>query len=433
MAKKSGSEIGNDKKRSAKIVSFIFVFILAGIALAWIISAFSKSEQTNDTKMSKIAGQQVVNTAENKQYTEQMAKYNARKADEAARQGSSWMSIPDYYEIDLEKPQETKPVPPARQSASRPQLKPVAVRQPGMKPAGEARKEAQELLAQLSASWVYAVPADAPERTIPGYAQTIMPSVTSSPALNAAAPTVVPAVAPYRLYEALKVCPARSLVKLDTNTNSMVRATLMCKELANATIYAPGYKLVGEDIDMTFSLMTFNKKTYKIQAKPIDLDTGRSMLTADINHNYVRRILIPSLARATEKVGSLYENSTDNTTYVSNGTVVSSSSGKVDMDQVRGTFIGGIAEQTAKVIEADNARIPPIQGTRNESTFGVTFLTPVMSTDVVEKGDTAVSIPQQPAAQEQMNSQNQYLHDANIPAMQPGDSPLFRTGSVSIN
>jgi intracellular multiplication protein IcmE len=142
-----------------------------------------------------------------------------------------------------------------------------------------------------------------------------------------------------------------------------VRATLICQELANATIFAGGYRLVGEDIDMTFSLMTYKGETYKVQAKPVDLDTGRSMLSAEINNNYIRRILVPALARRLKK-SSLYENQSNSTTYVGNGTVVTDSSGKVDADQVRGTFIGGLAEQTAP-LEADNARVPPVQATRD--------------------------------------------------------------------
>jgi intracellular multiplication protein IcmE len=87
-----------------------------------------------------------------------------------------------------------------------------------MKPANIARQEAQELLAQLSTSWSYSEPSDAPVRTPPEYAQRIMPTVTTNASLNAAAPVVAPTIAPYRLYEALKICPAKSLVKLVTPT-----------------------------------------------------------------------------------------------------------------------------------------------------------------------------------------------------------------------
>lgn len=428
------SIMGGDKSRNTYIAGGFFAFIILVIGIMWIASLSTKSSEEPKSQMARITGRQDISTGENKAYTKQMETFNSQKADEAKKNGSSWISIPAYYDIKLDTPDRERTTVPVKQtSLKEPQVLKLA---PGMKPANVARQEAQELLAQLSSSWSYAEPTDAPMRTAPEYAQNIMPTVTTNASLNAAAPVVAPVIAPYRLYEALKICPAKSLVKLDTNTNSAVRATLICKELANATIFAGGYKLVGEDIDMTFSLMTYKGETYKVQAKPVDLDTGRSMLSADINNNYIRRILIPAVARATQKVGSLYENQSNSTTYVSNGTVVTDNSGKVDTDQVRGTFIGGLAEQTAKVLEADNARVPPVQGKRNESTFGIMFLTPVMSTDALDKTkQNAPAIPQQPAAQQQMDSQRQEMQqsDINSPTQQSGNGPVFGTGSIQIN
>lgn len=424
------SIMGGDKSRNAYIAGGFFAFILLAIAIMWIVSVSSKPSEESKSQMARMTSRQDISTGENKAYTKQIETFNSRKAEEATKSGSSWISIPAYYDIKIDTPAQQRASTPVKQTVFKePEPSQVAT---GMKPANIARQEAQELLAQLSTSWSYSEPSDAPVRTPPEYAQRIMPTVTTNASLNAAAPVVAPTIAPYRLYEALKICPAKSLVKLDTNTNSAVRATLICKELANATIFAGGYKLVGEDIDMTFSLMTYKGETYKVQAKPVDLDTGRSMLSAEINNNYIRRILVPALARATQKVGSLYENQSNSTTYVSNGTVVTDSSGKVDADQVRGTFIGGLAEQTAKVLEADNARVPPVQATRDESTFGIMFLSPVMSSDAVDKSKQfAPSVPQQPAAQQQMDSQQQGNMLSPNPASENG--PVFRTGSVQIN
>ncbi|HAV2128567.1 TPA: hypothetical protein JHJ64_004472 [Enterobacter cloacae] len=428
------SIMGDDKSRNAYIAGGFFAFILFAIAIMWIVSVSSKPSEESKSQMARITSRQDISTGENKAYTKQIETFNSRKAEEATRSGSSWISIPAYYDIKIDTPAQQRASAPVKQTVFKePETSQVET---GMKPANIARQEAHELLAQLSTSWSYSEPSDAPVRTPPEYAQRIMPTVTTNASLNAAAPVVTPTIAPYRLYEALKICPAKSLVKLDTNTNSAVRATLICKELANATIFAGGYKLVGEDIDMTFSLMTYKGETYKVQAKPIDLDTGRSMLSAEINNNYIRRILVPALARATQKVGSLYENQSNSTTYVSNGTVVTDSSGKVDADQVRGTFIGGLAEQTAKVLEADNARVPPVQATRDESTFGIMFLSPVMSSDAVDKSkQSAPSVPQQPAAQQQMDSQRQVLQQSNMLSPNPAseNGPVFGTGSVQIN
>ncbi|MDE4745148.1 DotG/IcmE/VirB10 family protein [Enterobacter hormaechei] len=428
------SIMGGDKSRNAYIAGGFFAFILFAIATMWIVSVSSKPSEESKSQMARITSRQDISTGENKAYTKQIETFNARKAEEATKSGSSWISIPAYYDIKIDTPAQKRARAPVKQTAFKePESSKIAT---GMKPANIARQEAQDLLAQLSTSWSYSEPSDAPVRTPPEYAQRIMPTVTTNASLNAAAPVVAPTLAPYRLYEALKICPAKSLVKLDTNTNSAVRATLICKELANATIFAGGYKLVGEDIDMTFTLMTYKGETYKVQAKPVDLDTGRSMLSAEINNNYFRRIVVPALANATKKVGSLYENQSNSTTYVSNGTVVTDNSGKVDADQVRGTFIGGLAEQTAKVLEADNARVPPVQATRDESTFGIMFLSPVMSSDTVDKSkQTAPSVPQQPAAQQQTDSQRQVFQQSNILSPTPAseNGPVFGTGSVQIN
>ncbi|MEB5981835.1 DotG/IcmE/VirB10 family type IV secretion system protein [Enterobacter vonholyi] len=428
------SIMGGDKSRNAYIAGGFFAFILFAIAIMWIVSVSSKPSEESKSQMARITSRQDISTGENKAYTKQIETFNSRKAEEATKSGSSWISIPAYYDIKIDTPAQQRASAPVKKTVFKePESSQIAI---GMKPANIARQEAQELLAQLSTSWSYSEPSDAPVRKAPEYAQRIMPTVTTNASLNAAAPVVAPTIAPYRLYEALKICPAKSLVKLDTNTNSAVRATLICQELANATIFAGGYKLVGEDIDMTFSLMTYKGETYKVQAKPVDLDTGRSMLSAEINNNYIRRILVPALARATQKVGSLYENQSNSTTYVSNGTVVTDNSGKVDADQVRGTFIGGLAEQTAKVLEADNARVPPVQAKRDESTFGIMFLSPVMSSDAVDKSkQSAPSVPQQPAAQQQMDSQRQVLQQSNMLSPNPAseNGPVFGTGSVQIN
>lgn len=184
---------------------------------------------------------------------------------------------------------------------------------------------------------------------------------------------------------------------------------------------------------MSFSLMSYRDKndriakTYKIQAKPVDLDTGRSMLTGSVDNHYIRRILIPALSMGVAKVGKLYEENTKETSYVSNGTVVTNNDGKVSSEQVKGTFFGGLAQQTADVLKADNARIPPIQVTREDQpTFGVIFLMPVMSTDIVEKSlnTTAPNTYTQPAAQSQVEMQTR--SDMGITA----SGPIFNSASA---
>lgn len=419
MAKKS--IVGGDKRRNAFIVGGFFCFIIFCIAVAWFVSLASKSEQAPEaSRIIKASNKEKVTTAQNQAYIKQLDGYNTQKGSAAYQNGNSWISIPAYYSEEV-KPKTAE----TAQTQYRIKTETTAqqYRQPGMKPANIARQEAQAILDAAEASWRYATPVDSEAKEVTQYASSFMPAVTANPTLNAAAPTAAPAIIPFKLYDALKLCPAKLLTQLDTDTNSIVRATLMCAELSGATLLASGYKLVGEDIDMTFSLMSYRgrndriAKTYRIQAKPIDLDTGRSMLSGNVNNRYFSRIVIPALALGVAKTGQLYEKTTAQESYVSNGTVVTSSDGKVSTDQIKGTFFGGLAQQTADVLKADNARTPPIQVERpDKPTFGVIFIEPVMSSDAIEKTDSNTvqqASYSQPAAQKQIEEQRSFTPGQN--------------------
>lgn len=434
MVKKS--IVGGDKRRNAYIVGGFFCVIIFGIAVAWFVSLASKSEQPPEaSRISKASNKEIINTAQNQAYIKQLEGYNTQKGSIAYQNGNSWISIPAYYseEVKPKAVENTQTQYRIRTESTSQQYR-EQYRESGMKPANIARQEAQAILDAAEASWRYATPVDSETKDVAQYASSFMPTVTSNPALNATAPTVAPAVVPFKVYEALKLCPAKLLTQLDTDTNSFVRATLMCSELSGATVLASSYKLVGEDIDMTFSLMTYKGKndrivkTYKILAKPMDLDTGRSVLSGDVNNRYLSRILIPALALGVAKTGQLYEKTTAQESYVSNGTIVTSSDGKVSTDQIKGTFLGGLAQQTADVLKADNARIPPKQVQRtNKPTFGVVFLEPVMSSDAIEKPDSNTAsqreLNSQPAAQEQIDAQR------NISQVQNSGGPIFNSVS----
>ncbi|EAV7565627.1 hypothetical protein FC224_22060 [Salmonella enterica] len=429
MAKKS--IVGGDKRRNAFIVGGLFCFIIFCIAVAWFVSLASKSEQAPEaSRINRASNKEKVTTAQNQAYIKQLDGYNTQKGSAAYQNGNSWISIPAYYSEEV-KPKTAETA--QTQYRIKTETTEQQYRQPGMKPANIARQEAQAILDAAEATWSYATPVDSEAKEVTQYASVFMPAVTTNPTLNAAAPAAAPAVIPFKLYDALKLCPAKLLTQLDTDTNSFVRATLMCSELSGATVLATGYKLVGEDIDMTFTLMSYQgrndriAKTYKIQAKPLDLDTGRSVLSGDVNNRYLSRILIPALAMGVARTGQLYEKTTAQESYVSNGTVVTSSDGKVSTDQIKGTFFGGLAQQTADVLKADNAQIPPKQVQRiDKPTFGVVFFAPVLSSDAIEKTDdniTQQTSYSQPAAQQQIDEQRRF-----IPGQNTG-GPIFNSVS----
>ncbi len=175
---------------------------------------------------------------------------------------------------------------------------------------------------------------------------------------------------------------------------------------------------------MTFTMMVYNGDTYKITAKPVDPDTGRTMLSGDVDNRYVERILIPGLAKAISNVGKQYEQNNGTTTTVSDGVVIQSNSSTVDKNQVMGSFVGGLGEQTASVLNADASRIPPRKVSREaNTTITIMFLEPVLSSDRVDKaiqsapvnGTTPTVVVQpdqgfsQPAAQQETQQQYQAL------------------------
>lgn len=427
---KNKSLNGGDKSRNFYLIGGFFGLLIVAIVITWVVSFASKSSnEPTATRINKTPNREKVTTEQNQAYVKQLDGYNMNKGSTAIVKGASWISIPAYYSEEVK-----KPVVAATSNGLTFDVAPQYIQASvGSKPAAIARKEAEDLIKAIESSWNYSAPTDAESKDVAKYASTFMPDVAANPVLTAAASDLTPAISPFKIYDALKLCPAKLLTQLDTNTNSIVRAKLMCKELANATILAPGYKLVGEDIDMSFSLMSYRDKndriakTYKIQAKPVDLDTGRSMLTGRVDNHYIRRILIPALSMGVAKVGKLYEENTKETSYVSNGTVVTNNDGKVSSEQVKGTFFGGLAQQTADVLKADNARTPPIQVTREDQpTFGVIFLMPVMSTDIVEKSlnTTPPNTYTQPAAQSQVEMQTK--SDMGINA----SGPIFNSASA---
>lgn len=433
--------IGGDKKRNAIIIGGFFSLIIIFIIGLWVFSIFRHTAKPPaQSIIAKAKNTDRVKTSQNQEYVKQLEGYNARKGNVAIEQGNSWISIPTYYSEQIKSSNNEQ----LTKTDYRISDDPVPVRtvKAGMKPASVARKEAEDILNKIQSTWSYSTPVDSVSSDVGSYAQVFMPAVATHQALNAAASSTTPAVVPFQIYEAFKICPAHLLTQLDTDTNSIVRAKLLCQELPNATLYAPGYKLVGENIDMTFTMMTFKRnsddkaRTYKIQAKPIDLETGRSMLTGEVDHHYVRRIVVPALSLGVQKVGTLYEKSTSDTTVVSNGTVISSSDGKVSAEQVKGTFLGGLAQQTAEVIKADNARVPPIQVTRKDQpTFGVVFIEPVMSTDAATpSGQTTTSASNnqdsfsQPAGEQQRSPQFRGTAPT-IDAANPG--PIFSNTNVN--
>jgi intracellular multiplication protein IcmE len=76
----------------------------------WIVSVSSKPSEESKSQMARITSRQDISTGENKAYTKQIETFNSRKAEEATKSGSSWISIPAYYDIKLIRQPSKEPV-----------------------------------------------------------------------------------------------------------------------------------------------------------------------------------------------------------------------------------------------------------------------------------------------------------------------------------
>lgn len=415
-----------DISRQQKIV-MIFVVLLISAFIGLIIFSWVTPKNTGLTSNlggASLNGSQTTKeeTAEDKSQTDS---FNQQASADAIKKGETFITVPTGNPTPVNLNPTVQLAPPIFTPASSVTPNRVKSVEPNdSRYSEQTMKAAEALVKSLQQSNSYAAPVFAVTHDLP--ASTIEPSSILAAGTNTAAsdgPSRNRSKVPSVIFPAFKLCPAQLNTLLDTDTNSIVTVKLSCGELFNAVIQAPGYKLVGENIDMTFTAMTFDGKPYKITAKPIDLDTGRSMLSGDVDHRYASRILMPALALSAAKFGSLFENSTQQSTYVSDGTIVQSSSGKVSSDQMKGAFVGGLGQQTANVLNADASRNPPIKVSRDDDnrTIGIMFLEPVLSSDAMDV-TTAASSPEkhpdienasQPAALNQMQQQQQLLQNTS--------------------
>ncbi|WP_145557953.1 conjugal transfer protein TraO [Yersinia aldovae] len=408
-----------DLSRQTKIAMSLAATVIV-MGFGFVAYSYLSTPSPGASRLVKTTVTGSTESTESLQYQQQLTEYNASNANAAITRNKTYLSVPSLRE-------ETN----SEQTMSNPQ----AIRQertftqPNLdnaKSREQAYKNANEIVKGLQISWQYSSPALATTQEMPGYSANFAPATgaTSMATTNQSIQqTIVVNNLPTKLIEAFQRCSAELKTNLDTDVNSVVEATLWCKDLYKAKLMAPGYKLVGNNIDLTFTTMVWQGGAYKINAKPVDSETGRTMLTGDVNNRYFTRIVLPAVAMSITKGGQLYENANGKEVVVSDGVAMQSTPDKVSNNQLYGAFIGGLASHTGNVLKADAARVPPKQVTREGySTIGVIFLEPVMSSDRMDisKQTNAVNTQQsvqatatqdysQPAAAQQIQDQQQAL------------------------
>jgi len=121
-------------------------------------------------------------------------------------------------------------------------------------------------------------------------------------------------------------------------------------------------QLGGDGVVIHMTTMYWNRKNYRVDAYALKDDTLMANVATDVNHHYMSRILLPSIAAGIGKAGDLYADA--NTEILTNGySTVTSHAGMPNGEAVAGVVAGGAASNAADVLKSDAAKISPTQVT----------------------------------------------------------------------
>lgn len=151
---------------------------------------------------------------------------------------------------------------------------------------------------------------------------------------------------------------------------------------AGAVLMAPdGAKLSGDGVIIHFTSMAFGGQNYKVDAYALQDDTLVANIATDVDHHYIRRIVLPSIFGGAGEAGQLYAQS--NTQMLSNGfNTVTARPGLPDPTAVAGVIVGGMAQRAGQVLTNDAARLPDRTVTvDNGQVVAIQFMRGVYSTD----------------------------------------------------
>lgn len=166
------------------------------------------------------------------------------------------------------------------------------------------------------------------------------------------------------------------------NGTTPVLGRITTGQYAGAVLQAPeGAKLSGDGVIIHFTTMALNGQNYKVDAYALQDDTLVANIATDVEHHYVRRIVLPAIFKGIGATGQLYAQA--NTQLLSNGfNTVTTRPSTPDGTAVAGVIAGGTAEQAAQVLASDAARLPDRTVTvKNGEVVAIQFMRGVYSTD----------------------------------------------------
>ncbi|WP_154647485.1 conjugal transfer protein TraO [Acinetobacter junii] len=368
------------KQQGRQSVVVIVAIVVVVLALLYIVYTYATSD--NGAQGSSVSGIQNTRGSESKEserYSEVLNQYNNQESAKAEQEKSTYLSVLSTNATDVNaQPQPQLPPPPQPvevQYAPAPQQQYATQQQP-------EQQDDKQLIAQVDGmmkTWAAkghgaAIAADDGKE----YAASIQ-RVNGSSAGNGGTGTNASV---QKIVDDFALVPAILNTDLDTDENSVVTATIPAGKYKGAVLYAMGYNRVTNTIDMTFTAMRFNGKSYKVNAKPVDQTTSRTALSGDVNNRYFTRIVIPAIATGLGRAGQLYSQAASQNIITSNGAIVQTYPETPSGKAVGGTIAGGMAEQTGRVLASDAAQMPIKRvSVKKGTTIGIQFIGPVLSSD----------------------------------------------------
>ncbi|MCU1737530.1 MULTISPECIES: conjugal transfer protein TraO [unclassified Pseudomonas] len=375
-------------------------------------------------------------STESEHYGKVLNKYNQSNATNAEQKGETYVSVISTRDQPVQESHAPKDAIPEQQK--QPQV--VYVYQPSPQQNGgqrqpevlsdqekERRERIRSQAAALIKNWGGSKHSVASATDESSYAGTVNIGVSSGanvpPGAHPSTGQTTNSVPIVKILDDFVRIPALLGTDLDTDENSVVFAVVPSGPYEGLTVIAQGYKRINESIDMTFTIMKWRGRSYKVTAKAIDQNTLRSALSGEVNNRYFTRIILPAIAAGIGKTGQMYEQSSAQNIITPQGGVIQTYPSTPNGTAVLGTMIGGAGETAGKVLAQDAAQMPTKQVLiAKGGTIGIQFMAPVLSTDDLTASATAPAVDLntlgQPASQPPAQVQQQ------PPAVRPAGYPI---------
>ncbi|WP_426212491.1 conjugal transfer protein TraO [Massilia sp. TWP1-3-3] len=409
------SSVQSDVGRQGKVTAAaIVVACVAGgyVAVTWLTDSSRKQSQVSAVQTQSRG----TTTQESEHYSQVLDRYNREKASVAEQTGDSYLSVmssransvasPSAAQTPAQAPAQAAYQPPPQQVVYYPQ-------QPAQQAYHQDPQRAKEVAEQtqgLMANW--APTGHSLARTSTDAADYAKSLARPSEPLQAQQGAAAAATANLKVVEDFAMVPALLETDIDTDENSMVRASIPSGPYAGAELFALGYKRLTNTVDMTFTFMKWQGRSYKVTAKAVDQTSMRTSLSGDVNNRYFSRILLPAIGMGLGRAGQLYEQASTQNIITPLGGVVQTYPAKPSASAVMGTVVGGIGSQAGQVLANDAANMPLKQVLiPKKTTIGIQFVGPVLASDDMAAGAVGSAQQGEPVADA--------LSALSLPAAQP--------------